>query len=153
MNIEYLEPKENVETTVQNNLEEKIVNDVSIKVTELGAEGKKTIIVNGIDITNLPVSELTEELADEMTEEQAAEYIKGFTEEEVEAFREVYGFIITAPKMSEEEIKERTEKRASIISGISTPQAEKTTPPVQEEVKEEAPKTTQTGNVIFGVRN
>ena len=127
-----------------------IVNDVSIKVTEIGPEGKKQIIVNGQDITYLPVNQLTEELADAMTEEQAAEYIKGFNEEEIETFREVYGFIITAPKMSEEELNKRSEDRAALAGELSSSSGENTEQPTTQPVEE---KKEQTGSVIFGVKN
>lgn len=127
-----------------------IVNDVSIKVEEVGPDGKKPIIVDGMDITNLPVTELTEEIADKMTDEQASEYIKGFSVEEIEQFREVYGFVIQAPKMSEDELNARKEKRQGLIDGLNTKNSK------SENEKEEASepvKTVQTGNIVFGVRN
>lgn len=127
-----------------------IVNDVSIKVTELGPEGKKQIIVNGQDITYLPVNQLTEELADAMTEEQAAEYIKGFNEEEIELFREVYGFIITAPKMSEEELNKRSENRAALAGELSSNNVDAQQESVPQPVEQ---KREQTGSVIFGSKN
>lgn len=153
-NQSIVSPETNINTEVNANIStspnNQIVNDVSIKVTELGPEGKKQIIVNGQDITYLPVNELTEELADQMTEEQAAEYIKGFNEEEIELFREVYGFIITAPKMSEEELNKRSENRAALAGELSSTNVED-----KQEINEQPieQKKEQTGSVIFGIKN
>ena len=57
-----------------------IVNDVSIKVENADPNVvKKQIIVNGEDITYLPVEQLTEAIAEVKTDEQAEEYIKVFS--------------------------------------------------------------------------
>ena len=129
-----------------------IVNDVSIKVENADPNVvKKQIIVNGEDITYLPVEQLTEAMADLMTDEQAEEYIKGFSEEEIEKFREVYGFIIQAPKMTEEELAERDAKRRAMAGGLNGGAA-KAAAAAQSQPAAPA-KTEQTGAVIFGVRN
>lgn len=143
-------PNANTETLTPVTDANQIVNDVSIKVTEVGPEGKKQIIVNGQDITNLPVDQLSEELADAMTEEQAAEYIKGFTEEQIETFREVYGFIITAPKMSEAELSKRSENRATLAGELSSTTSEGTQETQNQPTEQ---KKEQTGSIIFGARN
>ena len=129
-----------------------IVNDVSIKVENADPNVvKKQIIVNGEDITYLPVEQLTEAMADLMTDEQAEEYIKGFSEEEIEKFREIYGFIIQAPKMTEEELAERDAKRRAMAGGLNGGAA-KAAAAAQSQPAAPA-KTEQTGAVIFGVRN
>lgn len=129
-----------------------IVNDVSIKVENADPNVvKKQIIVNGEDITYLPVEQLTEAMADLMTDEQAEEYIKGFSEEEIEKFREIYGFIIQAPKMTEEELAERDAKRKAMAGGLNGGAA-KAAAAAQSQPAAPA-KTEQTGAVIFGVRN
>ena len=129
-----------------------IVNDVSIKVESADPNAvKKQIIVNGEDITYLPVEQLTEAMADLMTDEQAEEYIKGFSEEEIEKFREIYGFIIQAPKMTEEELAERDAKRQAMAGGLNGGAA-KAAAAAQSQAAAPA-KTEQTGAVIFGVRN
>ena len=129
-----------------------IVNDVSIKVENADPNVvKKQIIVNGEDITYLPVEQLTEAMADLMTDEQAEEYIKGFSEEEIEKFREIYGFIIQAPKMTEEELAERDAKRQAMAGGLNGGAA-KAAAAAQSQPAAPA-KTEQTGAVIFGVRN
>ena len=129
-----------------------IVNDVSIKVENADPNVvKKQIIVNGEDITYLPVEQLTEAMADLMTDEQAEEYIKGFSEEEIEKFREIYGFIIQAPKMTEEELAERDAKRRAMAGGLNGGAA-KAAAAAQSQPAAPA-KTEQPGAVIFGASN
>jgi len=131
-------------------MNEEINNTTVVNEVQNNPESEKryegSIMVQGKDVMQYSVNDLPDELIDEMSDEQADLYKLGLSESDKKIFNERFGYF-ESTKLSEEELKKRSEKRTKIFDSLRNNELDNQSAQAEEPLQI---KTEQTGSVIFG---
>ena len=108
------------------------------------------IIVNGVDVKNFPVSQITKEIATAMTDSQRESYLVGKTAQDRKDVNYLAGIAQFSMMLTDEERKKREAARnggMGALDGTASTSVVENTP-----IDDSKVPTQQTGSVIFGVR-